>query len=86
MAIELNLRELQVTKYCREYWKLKGLYKLNMVYKEIKDDILYFLKLHRLSKSAGWSTEYVVNLLEIANNDLPALENRYEKLAREQKT
>lgn len=57
-----------------------------MVYKEIKDDILYFLKLHRLSKSAGWSTEYVVNLLEIANNDLPALENRYEKLAREQKT
>lgn len=80
VAIELNLRELQVTKYCREYWKLKGLYKLNMVYEEIKDDIPYSLKLHRLSKSAGWSTEYVVNLFEIANNDLPALENRYEKL------
>ncbi len=26
------------------------------------------------------STEHVVNLLEIANNDLPALENSYEKL------
>jgi hypothetical protein len=80
VAIELNLRELQVTKYYREYWKLKGLYKLNTVYEEIKDDIPYFLKLRRLSKAAGWSTEHVVNLLEIANNDLPALENRYEKL------
>jgi hypothetical protein len=51
-----------------------------MVYDEIKDDIPYFLKLHRLSKAVGMSTEQVVNLLEIANNDLPALENRYEKL------
>jgi hypothetical protein len=80
VAIELNLRKLQVTKYYREYWKLKGLYKLNMVYEEIKDDIPYFLKLRRVSKVAGMSTEQVVNLLEIANNDLPALENSYEKL------
>ena len=82
MAIELDLRESQVTKYYREYWKLKGLHKLMLVYEEIKDDIKYFLKLHRLSKAAGMSTEHVVNLLEIANNDLPALENRYKKLQR----
>jgi hypothetical protein len=80
VAIELDLRESQVTKYYKEYWKLKGLYKLNLVYEEIKDDIPYFVKLHRLSKAAGMSTEHVVNLLEIANNNLRVFENRYEKL------
>ena len=38
------------------------------------------MKLHRLSKAAGISTEHVVNLLEIANNNLRVIENRYEKL------
>ena len=28
VSIELDLRESQVTKYYREYWKLKGLNKL----------------------------------------------------------
>src|SRR5215207_6992036 len=83
VAIELNLRESQVNKYYKEYWKLNGLYKLYLVHEEIKDNgIIHFLKLHRLSKTEGMSTEHVVNLLKIANNDLPALENRYEKLQR----
>ncbi len=82
VAIELDLRESQVTKYYREYWKLKGLHKLNLIYEEIKDNITYFLKLHRLSKAAGMSTEHVVNLLEISNSDLPAFEQRYQKLQR----
>ena len=82
VAIELDLRESQVTKYYREYWQLKGLYKLNLVYEEIKADIAYFVKLHRLSKAAGMSTEHVVNLLEIANNDLLSIEHRYRKLQR----
>ena len=82
VAIELDLRESQVTKCYKEFWKLKGLYKLNLVYEEIKDDIAYFVKLHRLSKAAGMSTEHVVNLLEIANNDLQSIEHRYRKLQR----
>jgi hypothetical protein len=40
------------------------------------------VKLHRLSKAAGMSTEHVVNLLEIANNDLQSIEHRYRKLQR----
>jgi hypothetical protein len=82
VAIELNLRESQVTRYYREYWKLKGIHKLNLVYEEIKDNIAYFVKLHRLSKVAGMSTEHVINLLEIANNDLQSVEHRYQKLQR----
>ena len=45
VAIELNLSEKQVTKYYREYWKLKGLYKLNLIHDEIKDDIAYFAEI-----------------------------------------
>src|SRR5215208_2168394 len=80
VAIELDLSEKEVTKFYREYWKLKGLHRLTIVYEEIKEDIEYFLKLHRLSKAAGMSAEYVVNLLNISNNDLPALESKYKKL------
>jgi DNA-binding CsgD family transcriptional regulator len=80
VAIELDLSEKQVTKHYREYWKLKGLYKLNLIHDEIKDDIVYFAKLYRLSKAAGKSAEHVVHLLNIANNDLIGLEDKYKKL------
>jgi hypothetical protein len=53
VAIELNLRESEATKFCREYWKLKQLCNLNMVYKEIKDDIASFLKFYKLAKAKG---------------------------------
>src|ERR687890_280041 len=32
VAIELNLRESDATKFCKEYWNLKELQNLNMVY------------------------------------------------------
>ena len=51
-----------------------------MIHDEIKDDIAYFAKLYRLSKAAGKSAEHVVHLLNIANNDLFALEAKYKKL------
>ena len=82
VAIELGLNEKQVTKYYREYWKLKGLHKLTIVYEEIKNDIGYFLKLHRLAKASGMNTDSVVNLLSIANNDLHAFEDKYKKQQR----
>jgi hypothetical protein len=51
-----------------------------MVYEEVKDDIAPFLKLYRLSKAAGMSARHVINLLKIANNNLPEIECRYERL------
>ena len=82
VAIDLDLSEKKVTKYYKEYWKLKGLYKLNLIHDEIKDDIVYFAKLYRLSKAVGKSAEDVVNLLNIANNDLHAFEDKYKKQQR----
>jgi transposase len=80
VAIELNLRESLATKFCREYWKLKQLYNLNMFYEEIKDDIGYFVKLYKLSKAKGMSIQHVIDVLEIANNDLPSIEERLKRL------
>ena len=51
-----------------------------MVYEEVEDDIDPFLKLHKLSKAKGMGVKQIVNLLQIANNDLPALEKRIKRL------
>ena len=79
VAIELNLRESETTKFYKEYWKLKQLHNLNMVYAETKGDVEPFLKLYRLSKANGISASHLNNLLAIANNNLPAIEERYKR-------
>jgi lysyl-tRNA synthetase class I len=54
-----------------------------LVYEEVKGDIEPFLKLHKLSKAKGMGVRQVVNLLQIANNDLPAVEKRFKRLRNE---
>ena len=83
VAIALNLNEFETTKYYEEYLNLKQMYELRMVYKEIGDDIVHFLKLYRLSKKERISPQHIVSLLRIANNDLPALERRYHRLKKD---
>ena len=83
VAIALNLRESEATKFYKEYWKLKQLHNLTLIYEETKGDIDPFLKLYRLSKAAGMNVQKVVNLLEIANTNLPDIQCRYERLKRE---
>jgi hypothetical protein len=82
-AIALNLRESEATKFYKEYWKLKQLHNLTIVYEETKGDITPFLKLYKLSKSKGIGVKQVVNLLQIANNDLPTVEKRFKRLRNE---
>jgi transposase len=53
VAIDLNLSESEATKFYKEYWKLKQLHNLNMVYEETNGDIEPFLRLYRLSKAKG---------------------------------
>jgi hypothetical protein len=83
VAIALNLRESEATKFYKEYWKLKQLHNLNMVYEETKGDIEPFLKLYKLAKRKGIGVRHVVDILAIANNDLPNIQYRYERLKRE---
>ena len=86
VAIALNLRESEATKFYKEYWKLKRLHILTLIYEETKGDIEPFLRLYRLSKAKGMGAQQVVNLLEIANEDLPDIQCRYERLKREVST
>jgi len=80
VAIALNLRESEATKFYKEYWKLRQLHNLNMVYEELRGDIDPLLRLYKLSKSKGIGVKQVVNLLEIANDDLRAVEKRFKRL------
>jgi len=64
------LREPEATKLYREYWKLKRLHKLNLVYEELGDDgIGDFLKLCKLAKKEGVSRQQVVKLLQLVDGD-----------------
>jgi DNA-binding Lrp family transcriptional regulator len=83
VAIELNIREPEATQYYKEYWKLSQLHSLNWVYEQVKDDIGYFVKLYISAQVARIGVEQVVKLLGIANNDLPLVEHKYERLKRE---
>jgi hypothetical protein len=80
VAIALNLEKSEATEFYKEYWKLKQLHNLSMVYEELRGDIEYFLKLYKLAKIKGMDVEQVVDALAIANNYLPAIEEQYEKL------
>jgi transposase len=86
VAIALNLGESETTKFYKEYWKLKQLHNLNMVYEELRGDIEPFLKLYKLAKRKGIGITQVVNLLEMSNNDLPDIQCRYDRLKREVNT
>jgi hypothetical protein len=61
-----------------EYWRLKGLHKLNLIYKESNSKLEPFLKLYRhLIKEKGMTVEKVVNTADIATNKLPYMESLY---------
>ena len=80
VVVTLNLRESEATKFYKEYWKLKQLHNLNMVYEELRGDIESFLKLYKLAKRKGIGVRHVVDILTIANNDLTAIEDRVKML------
>jgi chromosome segregation ATPase len=97
VAVALNTRESEVTRFYKEYLKLNQIHDLNMIYEELKGDIIPFLKLYRSAKAADMRVEHVVNLLKVAknnndnvnntnnntNSNLPAVEHRYQKLTQE---
>jgi hypothetical protein len=83
VAIALNIREPEVARFYVEYWNLVQHHSLSRIYQEIKDDIGYFVNLYRLTNVARMDKQSVIRVLEIANNDLPVVEHKYERLKRE---
>jgi hypothetical protein len=81
VAITLNLREPEVTKLYREYLKLQGLPKFNLIYEEIgEDNIEDFVEFWNRSKERGMGRMHLVKALAIADKELPYLEEKCELL------
>jgi hypothetical protein len=81
VATTLNLREPEVTKLFREYLKLQGSHKLNLVYEEIgEDNIEDFVEFYNRSKERGMGRMHMVKALAIADKELPYLEEKCELL------
>src|SRR5207344_2871687 len=86
VAIELKIRAPQAIIFCREYWDLARLGNLNQIYREIQHDIWFFVELYRSTKAARIGIPHVIKLLQVANNDLPGFEYRFQRLEQEVET
>jgi len=81
VAVALSLREPEATKLYREYWRLRGLDKLNTIYQETNGKIWPIWKLYKqLIKEKGMGLEKVANIVEIAIHKLPFMESLYEQV------
>jgi hypothetical protein len=81
VAIALNIRQSESAKYYREYWKLKGLDKLNTIHTETNGNTWPLWKLYQeLIEKRGMSIEQVVNVVEIAIHKLPHMETLYRQI------
>jgi hypothetical protein len=63
-----------------DYLKLVQLDDITQIYREIGSSVWYFVRLCKEAKAAKMGISQVVNLLKIANNQLPSVEHRYEQL------
>src|SRR6266487_3888809 len=72
VAIKLDLRANEVDRLYQEFWKLEGLYQLNMAYKEIRSYFPSFLKLFRIVKQQRMMDEKDVDALKFGK-ELPHL-------------
>jgi hypothetical protein len=80
VAIILNLPASKVFKLYREYWKLKQLHILNLIYKETNGKLSSFLKLYKqLIKEKNMTIDQVVNAVDIAIHKLPYMETLYRQ-------
>ena len=80
LAISLKIRQSAATKLYREYWKLKGLDKLNTIHTETNGNTWPLWKLYQqLIKKRGMSKAQVVNVVDIAIHKLPYMESLYRQ-------
>src|SRR6188472_2327308 len=83
VAIEFGIREAQVSKLFREFWKLKNLNELYEIYSQIRHKLSSFLKLHKVLKRKGLTASNVesfADAIETGTIKLPELQSRYRNL------
>jgi hypothetical protein len=83
VAIELGIREAQVNKFFREFWKLKNLNQLYEIYPQIRCHLPSFLKLHKALKRKGLTVdnvEWFANAIETGAIKIPEIQKQYAKI------
>ena len=83
MAIELGLREKQVDKLYREFWKLKNLNELYELYPQIEHYLSSFLNLHKALKKRGLNSnnvELFADAIETGAIKIPEIQNQYARV------
>jgi hypothetical protein len=83
VTVDLNLGQAQATAYYGEYLKLVGLDDITKIYLEFEGDTSFFVKLCKAAKAAKMGVLQVINLLRIANNNLPSVQHRHEMLQKQ---
>jgi DNA-directed RNA polymerase specialized sigma subunit len=76
LAIELGLREKQVDKLYREFWKLKNLNELYEIYAQIQHCLPSFLKLHKALKKRNLNpnnVEWFADAIETGAIKIPEI-------------
>jgi hypothetical protein len=82
VAIELDIPYSRVEELQQEYWALKELYDVALVYLEIKNYLPSFMKLFNILKQHKMLSEkYILKFLRYADEDLATLENRCQQLS-----
>jgi hypothetical protein len=77
VAIELGIREAQVNKFFREFWKLKRLNQLYEIYQQIRYYLPSFLKLHKALKKKGLNpnnVEWFADAIETGAIKIPEIQ------------
>jgi hypothetical protein len=84
VAIELGIREVQVNKFFREFWKLKNLNELYELYPQIEHCLPSFLKLHKALKKKGLNpnnVEWFADAIETGAIKIPEIQKQYAKIS-----
>ena len=83
VAIKLDLEANIVDKLYQQFWRLEGIYQLDLVYKEIRRYLPSFLKLFKLMKQQKMMSEQnVVDALRFGK-ELPQLKDQFQLLVDE---
>ena len=83
VTIELGLREKQVDKLYREFWKLKNLNELHELYPQVEHCLPSFLKLHKALKKKGLNpnnVEWFADAIETGAIKIPEIQKQYAKV------
>ena len=84
VVIALDIPADEMHAIYREYWQLKGMHKLDVLYEEAKDSLPSVLKLHKIVKEQDMGENEVINVLKLANNnELSYLQDKADYLRNE---